>query len=221
MVIGLLFSANISTSSRERKINGAGINGEGMKTFPQPQYLFHQMIPYFLNFSYRVVRLISSILAALARLFPFCSSVWISSCLSFSSSVRQGTSACFNVRSRFRSVAVIRSPSASSRALRRVFLSSRMLPGQGYRLRAASASRSNPCTRLWCSSERCPSRKRASGRMSSGHSERRGTRMVNSFSRWNRSSRKRPPAMASSRFSLVAAIRRMSKLRSRVEPTGL
>ena len=151
------------------------------------------MIPYLRSFSYRVVRLISSILAALARLFPACSSVWSSSCLSFSSSVRPGTSSCFNVRSRFRSVTVIQSPPASSRALRRVFLSSRMLPGQGYCRRAASASRSKPCTRLWCSSERCARRKRASGRMSSGHSERSGTRMVNSFSRWNRSSRKRPP----------------------------
>ena len=69
-------------------------------------------------------------LAVLERLFPVCSSVWSNSSLSFSSSVRLGTSSCFNVRSRFREVAVIQSPSVSSRALRRAFLSSRMLPGQ-------------------------------------------------------------------------------------------
>ena len=178
------------------------------------------MIPYLRNFSYRVVRLMSSILAALTRLFPTCSSVRSNSCFSFSSSVRQGTSSSLNVRSRCRSVAVIQLPPAIRRARRTVFLSSRMLPGQEYCLRAASASRSKPCTRFWCSSERCARRKRANGRMSSGHSESVGTRMVNSFSRWNRSSRKRPSAMALSRSSLVADIRRMSKPRSRVEPTG-
>lgn len=187
---------------------------------PLLQYPFCQMILYLRSFSYKVVRLMSSILAALARLFPVCSSVWSNNCFSFSSSVRPGVSSCLNVRFRFRSVAVIQSPPASSRARRTVFLISRIFPGQGYCLRAASASRSNPRTRLWCSSERWPKRKRASGRMSSGHSESVGTRMVNSFSRWNRSSRKRPSAMALSRSSLVVDISRMSKPRSRVEPTG-
>ena len=58
-------------------------------------------------------------------------------------------------------------------------------------------------------------------KFSSDERHNRGTRMMNSLRRWNRSSRKRPSAMAFSRFSFVAARRRMSKRRSFMEPTGL
>lgn len=124
-------------------------------------------------------------------------------------------------RSRFSSSGEIH-PSAESRTARWMqFLSSRMLPGQGYFCNEAAARLLNPRTGLRCFSEKCFTKNSASGRMSSPHSERGGTLMVNSFRRWNRSSRKRPSDIALSRFSFVAATRRTSKVYSWVEPTGL
>lgn len=144
MIFNSLSPANISINSRTRKTWGTGNQGGREVIPPCLNTLFCQMIPYLRSFSYRVVRLMSSILAAFARLFPACSSAWSNNCFSFSSSVRPGVSSCLNVRSRFRSVAVIQSPPASSRERRTVFLSSRILPGQGYCLRAASAAGRNP-----------------------------------------------------------------------------
>ena len=178
------------------------------------------IIRYFLSFSYREVRLMPSILAARARLPSASSRVLRSSCFSFSSGMG-AVSSRPTARSRFSSSGEIH-PSAESRTARWMqFLSSRMLPGQGYFCNEAAARLLNPRTGLRCFSEKCFTKNSASGRMSSPHSERGGTLMVNSFRRWNRSSRKRPSDIALSRFSFVAATRRTSKAYSRIEPTGL
>lgn len=97
------------------------------------------------------------------------------------------------------------------------FFSSRMLPGQGYFCNETAARLLKPRMGLRCFSEKCLIKNSANGSMSSPHSERGGTLMVNSFRRWNRSSRKRPSDIALSRFSFVAATRRTSKAYSRVD----
>ena len=160
-------------------------------------------------------------LAVFERLFPVCSSIFTSSCRSFSSSERITFSSGLTLRSSFILPAVIQPLVASSMALRTVFLSSLMFPGHPYSRMAAMARQSNPWSETLCSLEKRSRKNFAMGSMSSGHSDSRGTLMVNSLRRWNRSSRKRPSVMAFSRFSLVAANRRMSKRRSFVEPTCL
>ena len=125
------------------------------------------IIPYLFSFSYRVVRLIFSSLAVLARLLPVRSSIWSSSCRSLSFPVSTTFSSSFNVGSKFRSVAVIYPPPASSMARRTQFLSSRILPGQPYCSMVATASRSNPCTANRYSLEKRFRKNFANGRMSS------------------------------------------------------
>ena len=140
------------------------------------------IIRYFLSFSYREVRLMPSILAARARLPSASSRVLRSSCFSFSSGMG-AVSSRPTARSRFSSSGEIH-PSAESRTARWMqFLSSRMLPGQGYFCNEAAARLLNPRTGLRCFSEKCFTKNSASGRMSSPHSERGGTLMVNSFRR--------------------------------------
>lgn len=177
--------------------------------------------PVFFNFSYKEVRLIPSILAVRARLPSASSRVLRSRRFSFSSSEREAVSSRPTVRSRFSPSSEIH-PSAESRTARWMqFFSSRMLPGQGYFCNETAARLLKPRMGLRCFSEKCLIKNSANGSMSSPHSERGGTLMVNSFRRWNRSSRKRPSDIALSRFSFVAATRRTSKAYSRVEPTGL
>ncbi len=106
--------------------------------------------------------------------------------------------------------------SVMTAALSTVFCNSRILPGQAYPINSCRAAEFTP--NFVVLGESIKNRSTISG-MSSFLSLRAGRNMVNTFSRKYRSSRNRPSFTITSRFLLVAAIKRTSTLIGLVPPT--